>query len=146
MFFVVEPVNDGICRVAALVTQSSADNGRETPAVSLCASPHQDQYSVFHFIVLTFYLSSCSSLLLILNSCFLLMPFHRPTTAVNALFSQVEVGDVIRVNGRDFVPADAVILSSRYRSPPCCQAVGNFSSFSFLLLLLLALSQLSLKR
>lgn len=26
------------------------------------------------------------------------------------------MGDIIKVNGSDFVPADAVILSSRYRS------------------------------
>lgn len=49
----------------------------------------------------------------------------RLCTEVITLFSQVEVGDVIRVNGSDFVPADAVILSSRYRSPTCCQAVGT---------------------
>lgn len=34
MFFVVQLLNDGICRVAALIMLSSADNGREAPAVS----------------------------------------------------------------------------------------------------------------
>ncbi len=60
--------------------------------------------------------------------------FYRQCTAVTSLFSQVEVGDIIRVNGSDFVPADAVILSSRYRSPSCCQTVGNFSLLSSFLL------------
>lgn len=56
-------------------------------------------------------------------------------TEVITLFSQVEVGDVIRVNGSDFVPADAVILSSRYRSPTCCQAIGTSLSYLFALFL-----------
>lgn len=62
-----------------------------------------------------------------------LMLFYRLCTAVTSLSSQVEVGDIIRVNGSDFVPADAAILSSRYQSPPCCQTVETSSSFFFLL-------------
>lgn len=58
--------------------------------------------------------------------------FCQLCTEVITLFSQVEVADVIRVNGSDFVPADAVILSSRYRSPICCQAVGTSLSLFFL--------------
>lgn len=48
---------------------------------------------------------------------------HGQCAVVISLFSQVEVGDIIRVNGSDFVPADAVILSSRYWSPSCLQTV-----------------------
>lgn len=61
--------------------------------------------------------------------------FCRQWPTVTRLFSQVEVGDVIRVNGSDFVPADAVILSSRYRSPSCCLTMEN-PFFLFLLSLL----------
>lgn len=39
--------------------------------------------------------------------------FYCQPPAVTSLFSQIEVGDIIRVNGSDFVPADAAILSSR---------------------------------
>lgn len=70
------------------------------------------------------------------------MLFYRQCTAVTSLFSQVEVGDIIIINCSDFVPADAVILSSRYRSPLCCQTVGNFS----LLSPFLRFAQLSLKK
>lgn len=57
---------------------------------------------------------------------FSVLLFHRQSSAVTLYFSQVEVGDVFRVNGSDFVPADAVILSSRYQSvSTCCQTVGT---------------------
>uniref|UniRef100_A0A4W6FKQ7 Phospholipid-transporting ATPase n=1 Tax=Lates calcarifer TaxID=8187 RepID=A0A4W6FKQ7_LATCA len=46
-------------------------------------------------------------------------------TAVNSLFSQVEVGDIIRVNGSDFVPADAVILSSSEPQGMCYIETSN---------------------
>lgn len=69
--------------------------------------------------------------------------FCRQWPTVTSLFSQVEVGDIIRVNGSDFVPADAVILSSRYRSPSCCLTMENLSSLPFFLFLL---SLLSLKK
>lgn len=78
------------------------------------------------------------------------MLFHRPCTAVISLFPQVEVGDIIKVNGSDYVPADAAILSSRYRSPTCCQAVGTSPFFPSLrllsLVLSLSLAQHSLKK
>lgn len=69
-----------------------------------------------------------------------LMLFYRPCTTVISLFPQVEVGDIIKVNGSDFVPADAAILSSRYRSPTCCQAVGTAPFFPSLRLLSLFLA------
>lgn len=38
------------------------------------------------------------------------------------------MGDIIKVNGSDFVPADAVILSSRYMSLPDCGELLSLSS------------------
>lgn len=67
------------------------------------------------------------SLLIIIVQCALLSCCAQQWTFY---FSQIEVGDVIRVNGGDFVPADAVILASRYRSPPSCQPAGNLSLLS----------------
>ncbi len=77
---------------------------------------------------------------------FLFVVFCQPYTAVTSLFSQVEVGDIFRVNGSDFVPADAVILSSRYRSPSCSQAVGNSSRLSSSFFCFFALSEVSLEK
>lgn len=51
--------------------------------------------------------------------------FFQAVPDVTSLFSQVEVGDIIKVNGSDFVPADAAILSTRYRSPSCCLITGT---------------------
>lgn len=103
----------------------------------------------YHFNVLTFFFSPAVSLL-VYNSCPLML-FYRPRTTVISLFPQVEVGDIIKVNGSDYVPADAAILSSRYRSPTCCQAVGTSSplfacSLCFSPSLSLSLAQHSLKK
>uniref|UniRef100_I3J2A0 Phospholipid-transporting ATPase n=1 Tax=Oreochromis niloticus TaxID=8128 RepID=I3J2A0_ORENI len=47
------------------------------------------------------------------------------TLAWAHLFSQVEVGDIIKVNGSDFVPADAVILSSSEPQGMCYIETSN---------------------
>uniref|UniRef100_A0A8C6KAT0 Phospholipid-transporting ATPase n=1 Tax=Nothobranchius furzeri TaxID=105023 RepID=A0A8C6KAT0_NOTFU len=46
-------------------------------------------------------------------------------TPITRLFSQVEVGDIIRVNGSDFVPADAAILSSSEPQGMCYIETSN---------------------
>ena len=38
---------------------------------------------------------------------------------------QVEVGEVIRLNDSDYVPADTVLLSSRYRAQTGCTDMGG---------------------
>ena len=39
---------------------------------------------------------------------------------------QVEVGEVIRLNDSDYVPADTVLLSSRYRAQTGCTDMGGW--------------------
>lgn len=107
-------------------------NRKKTPAVFVLFTA---------LMYLPFFPTSRAFLLLMQNSCSHVCCFYRQCTAVTGLFSQVEVGDIIRVNGSDFVPADAVILSTRYRSPTCCQTLWNFTLLFFFLL-----SQLSLKK
>ena len=121
-----------------------SSNGKKTPAVSsVCLLISIIPQCAYHFNVLVSFSHQLCIFAPDVKLMFLFMLFYRPCTAVTTLFPQVEVGDIFRINGSDFVPADAVILSSRYRRPTCCQAVGKllplffFSSF---------FSQLSLKR
>lgn len=113
-FFLLKLLNDEICLCSSAVEERRLFS-------SVLSHSH-----CFH---VRFFLASCAFLPLMFKLLFSLMLFYRLCTPVTRLFSQVEVGDIFRINGSDFVPADAVLLSSRYRSPTCCQTVGTSSFF-----------------
>lgn len=128
MFFLLKLLSDEICLC------SSAVEERRLQMFLQCVFTSVLSYSHCFNVLTFFFLASCKFSPLMFKLMFSLVLFYRLCTPVTRLFSQVEVGDIFRINGSDFVPADAVLLSSRYRSPTCCQTVGTSSSLSFFLL------------